>query len=140
MSSGRSALDIPSRVQGATEWAGGIAIDDGTLLNVRLLETELGANLELSWKTVPEERSSYDAVPVTQGGIGYRRVSEVYGSEARLFVVDIPLLDDADDVGRVMTGFYWGAGACKLADNAKLFAAERADKLLAKADLETPGA
>jgi hypothetical protein len=25
--------------------------------------------------------------------------------------MDIPLLDDADDVGRVMTGFYWGAGA-----------------------------
>jgi hypothetical protein len=58
-----------------------------------------------------EEKSSYQAVPVTQGGIGYRRVSNVYGSEARLFVMDIPLLDDADDVGRVMSGFYWGADA-----------------------------
>jgi hypothetical protein len=25
--------------------------------------------------------------------------------------MDIPLLDDADDVGRVMTGYTWGAGA-----------------------------
>jgi hypothetical protein len=58
-----------------------------------------------------EEKSSYQAVPVTQGGIGYRRVSNVYGSEARLFAIDIPLLDDADDVGRVVSGFYWGAGA-----------------------------
>ena len=58
-----------------------------------------------------EEKSSYEAAPVTQGGIGYRRVSNVYGSEARLFVMDIPLLDDADDVGRALTGFYWGAGA-----------------------------
>jgi hypothetical protein len=32
-------------------------------------------------------------------------LSEVYGSEPRLFVMDIPLLDDADDVGWVMTGF-----------------------------------
>ena len=71
-----------------------VALDDGTLLNVRLLETELGANLELAWKTVLEEQSSYAAVPVTQGGIGYRRVSEIYGSEARLFVMDIPLLED----------------------------------------------
>ncbi len=55
-----------------------------------------------------EEKSSYDAVPVTQGGIGYRRVSNVYGSEAWLFVMDMPLLDDADDVGRVLTGFCWG--------------------------------
>jgi hypothetical protein len=88
-----------------------VALDDGTLLNVRILETELGANLELAWKTVLEEKSSYEAVPVTQGGLGYRRVSNVYGSEARLFVMDMPLLDDADDVGRVLTGFYWGAGA-----------------------------
>jgi hypothetical protein len=79
-------------------------------LNVRLHETELGANLELAWKTVLEESSSYSAVSVTQGGIVYRRVSEVYGREARLFVMDIPLLEDAADVGRVMTGFTWGAG------------------------------
>jgi hypothetical protein len=46
-----------------------------------------------------------------RGGIGYRPSSNVYGSEARLFVKDIPLLDDADDVGRVMSGFYWAAGA-----------------------------
>jgi hypothetical protein len=64
-----------------------VALDDGALLNLRLLETELGANLELAWKTVLEEKSSYAAVPVTQGGIGYRRVSEVYGSEAWLFVL-----------------------------------------------------
>ncbi len=88
-----------------------VALDDGTLLNIRILETELGANLELAWKTVLEEKSSYEAVPVTQGGIGYRRVSNVYGSEARLFVMDIPLLEDADDVGRVLSGLYWGAGA-----------------------------
>jgi hypothetical protein len=25
--------------------------------------------------------------------------------------MEIPLLDDADDVGRVMTGFYWDVGA-----------------------------
>jgi hypothetical protein len=25
--------------------------------------------------------------------------------------MDIPLLDDADGVGQVMTGFYWSAGA-----------------------------
>jgi Putative phage tail protein len=82
-----------------------IALDDGTLLNLRILETELGANLELAWKTVLEEKRLVCRGPRNAGGIGYRRVSEVYGSEARLFVMDIPLLDDADDVGRVMTGF-----------------------------------
>jgi hypothetical protein len=35
-----------------------VALDDGTLLNVRILETELGANLELAWMTVLEESSS----------------------------------------------------------------------------------
>ena len=40
-------------------------------LNVRLLETELGANLELAWKTVLEESSSYTATAVPGGGLNY---------------------------------------------------------------------
>ena len=44
-----------------------VALDDGTLLNVRSLETELGANLELAWHTVLEESSSYTATAVPPG-------------------------------------------------------------------------
>jgi hypothetical protein len=48
-----------------------VALDDGTLLNVRILETELGANLELAWKTVLEESSSYTVAAVPSGGLNY---------------------------------------------------------------------
>jgi hypothetical protein len=48
-----------------------VALDDGTLLNVRLLDTELGANLEVAWKTVIEESSSYTVTAVPGGGLNY---------------------------------------------------------------------
>jgi hypothetical protein len=52
-----------------------VALDDGTLLNVRILETELGANLELAWKAVLEESSSYTVTAVPSGGLNYPAAS-----------------------------------------------------------------
>ena len=88
-----------------------VALDDGTLLNVRLLETELGANLELAWKTVLEESSSYTVTPVPGGGLNYLPQVDPVSSEARLFLLDVPLIRDSDDAGRAATGHYWAAGA-----------------------------
>jgi hypothetical protein len=88
-----------------------VALDDGTLLNVRLLETELGANLELAWKTVLEESSSYTVTAVPGGGRNYLPQVDPVSSEARLFLLDVPLLRDSDDAGRAATGHYWAAAA-----------------------------
>ena len=74
-----------------------VALDDGTLLNVRILETELGANLELAWKTVLEESSSYTVTAVPGGGLNYLPQVDPVSSEARLFLLDVPLIRDSDD-------------------------------------------
>ena len=88
-----------------------VALDDGTLLNVRILETELGANLELAWKTVLEESSSYTVTAVPGGGLNYLPQVDPVSSEARLFLLDVPLIRDSDDAGRAATGHYWAAAA-----------------------------
>ena len=88
-----------------------IALDDGTLLNVRILETELGANLELAWKTVLEESSSYTVTAVPGGGLNYLPQVDPVSSEARLFLLDTPLIRDSDDALRAATGHYWAAAA-----------------------------
>jgi hypothetical protein len=88
-----------------------VALDDGTLLNVRIFETELGANLELAWKTVLEESSSYTVTAVPSGGLNYLPQVDPVSSEARLFLLDTPLIRDSDDVERAATGHYWAAAA-----------------------------
>jgi hypothetical protein len=88
-----------------------VALDDGTLLNVRILETELGANLELAWKSVLEESSSYTVTAVPGGGLNYLPQVDPVSSEARLFLLDMPLIRDSDDAGRAATGHYWAAAA-----------------------------
>ena len=88
-----------------------VALDDGTLLNVRILETELGANLELAWKTVLEESSSYTVTAVPGGGLNYLPQVDPVSSEARLFLLDVPLIRDSDDALRAATGHYWAAAA-----------------------------
>ena len=88
-----------------------VALDDGTLLNVRILETELGANLELAWKTVLEESSSYTVTAVPSGGLNYLPQVDPVSSEARLFLLDVPLIRDSDDALRAATGHYWAAAA-----------------------------
>jgi hypothetical protein len=88
-----------------------IALDDGTLLNVRILETELGANLELAWKTVLEESSSYTVTAVPGGSLNYLPQVDPVSSEARLFLLDTPLNRDSDDALRAATGHYWAAAA-----------------------------
>jgi hypothetical protein len=88
-----------------------VALDDGTLLNVRILETELGGNLELAWKTVLEESSSYTVTAVPGGGLNYLPQVDPVSSEARLFLLDVPLIRDSDDAGRAATGHYWAAAA-----------------------------
>jgi hypothetical protein len=69
-----------------------VALDDGTLLNVRMLETELGGNLELAWKSVLEESSSYTVTAVPSGGLNYLPQVDPVSSEARLFLLDVPLI------------------------------------------------
>jgi hypothetical protein len=88
-----------------------VALDDGTLLNVRILETELGANLELAWKTVLEESSSYTVTAVPGGGLNYLPQVDPVSSEARLFLLDVPLVRDSDDALRAASGHYWAAAA-----------------------------
>jgi hypothetical protein len=88
-----------------------IALDDGALLNVRILETELGANLELAWKTVLEESSSYDVEAVPTVGLNYLPQIDPVSAEARLFLLDTPLIRDSDDALRAATGHYWAASA-----------------------------
>jgi hypothetical protein len=88
-----------------------VALDDGTLLNVRILETELGANLELAWKTVLEESSSYTVTAVPSGGLNYLPQVDPVSSEARLFLLDVPLIRDSDDALRAASGHYWAAAA-----------------------------
>jgi hypothetical protein len=88
-----------------------VALDDGTLLNVRILETELGANLDLAWKTVLEESSSYTVTAVPGGGLNYLPQVDPVSSEARLFLLDVPLVRDSDDALRAASGHYWAAAA-----------------------------
>jgi Putative phage tail protein len=88
-----------------------IALHDGSLFAVRLLQCELGANLAVSWQTVVEESSSYTVPAVPAAGLNYIHHAEPVSSEAKLFLLDIPLLQDLDDVQRVATGHYWAGGA-----------------------------
>ncbi len=88
-----------------------VALDDGTLLDIRILETELGANLELAWKTVLEESSSYTVTVVPGGGLNYLPQVDPVSSEATLFLLDVPLIRDSDDTLRAATGHYWAAAA-----------------------------
>ena len=88
-----------------------IALHDGSLFAVRLLQCELGANLAVSWQTVVEESSSYTVPAVPAAALNYLPRIEPVSSEAKLFLLDLPLLQDLDDVQRVATGTYWAGGA-----------------------------
>ena len=88
-----------------------IALHDGSLFAVRLLQCELGANLAVSWQTVVEESSSYTVPAVPAAALNYLPRAEPVSSEAKLFLLDMPLLQDLDDVQRVATGTYWAGGA-----------------------------
>ena len=88
-----------------------VALDDGSLFTARLLSCDLGANLEVAWQSVVEESSSYTVQAVPAGGLNYLPQFDPVSSEARLFLLDIPLLRDLDDVQRVATGHYWAAAA-----------------------------
>jgi Putative phage tail protein len=88
-----------------------IALHDGSLFAVRLLQCELGANLAVSWQTVVEESSSYTVPAVPATGLNYIPRAEPVSSAAKLFLLDLPLLQDLDDVQRVATGCYWAGGA-----------------------------
>ncbi len=88
-----------------------VALNDGGLFTVRLLSCDLGANLEVAWQSVVEESSSYTVQAVPAGGLNYLPQFDPVSSEARLFLLDIPLLRDLDDVQRVATGHYWAAAA-----------------------------
>ena len=67
--------------------------------------------MALSWQTVVQDSASYTVEAVPAVGLNHLPRIEPVSSEARLFVLDIPLLSDLDDVQRVATGFYWAAGA-----------------------------
>ena len=88
-----------------------IALHDGSLFAVRLLQCELGANLAVSWQTVVEESSSYTVPAVPAAALNYIPRAEPVSSAAKLFLLDLPLLQDLDDVQRVATGTYWAGGA-----------------------------
>jgi Putative phage tail protein len=88
-----------------------IALNDGSLFTVRLLQCDLGADLVLAWQTVVQDSASYTVEAVPAVGLNHLPRIEPVSSEARLFVLDIPLLSDLNDVQRVATGFYWAAGA-----------------------------
>ena len=88
-----------------------IALHDGSLFAVRLLQCELGANLAVSWQTVVEESSSYTVPAIPAAALNYLPRIEPVSSEAKLFLLDLPLLQDLHDVQRVATGTYWAGGA-----------------------------
>jgi len=88
-----------------------IALHDGSLFAVRLLQCELGADLLVSWQTVVEESSSYTVPAVPAAALNYLPRTEPVSSQAKLFLLDLPLLQDLDDVQRVATGTYWAGGA-----------------------------
>jgi hypothetical protein len=88
-----------------------IALHDGSLFAVRLLQCELGANLAVSWQTVVEESSSYTVPAVPAPALNHIPRAEPVSSTAKLFLLDLPLLQDLDDVQRVATGTYWAGGA-----------------------------
>lgn len=87
-----------------------------------------------------KEKSSYTAVPVTTGGLGYRRVSLIEGTVAKLLAMDTPLLDDSDDVGRRRAGYYWAAGAYTPPWSACLLYESSDDLLYVAADTVFAGA
>jgi hypothetical protein len=65
----------------------------------------------VSWQTVVEESSSYTVPAVPAAALNYIPRAEPVSSEAKLFLLDLPLLQDLDDVQRVATGCYWAGGA-----------------------------
>jgi hypothetical protein len=48
---------------------------------------------------------------VPGGGLNYLPQVDPVSSEARLFLLDVPLIRDSDDAGRTATGHYWAAAA-----------------------------
>jgi hypothetical protein len=60
---------------------------------------------------VLEESSSYTVTAVPGGGLNYLPQLDPVSSEARLFLLDVPLIRDSGDAGRAATGHYWAAGA-----------------------------
>jgi hypothetical protein len=60
---------------------------------------------------VLEESSSYTVTAVPGGGLNYLPQVDPVSSEARLFLLDVPLIRDSDDAERAATGHYWAAAA-----------------------------
>ena len=87
-----------------------IALEDGRSFVVRVLEIDIGANLELVWDTVVQESASYDVDTLTSGGVTYRRAIASPSAASRLLIADSPLLSDGDDALRRSSGLYWAMG------------------------------
>jgi Putative phage tail protein len=83
-----------------------IALEDGRSFVVRVLEIDIGANLELVWKTVVQESASYGVATLTSGGVIYRRAIASPSAASRLLIADSPLLADGDDALRRSSGLY----------------------------------
>lgn len=83
-----------------------VTLDNGATYRARLTRCDLGADLRLALKAVAQEASSYTSSVTADRGSGVPAQIVAAIAATRLFLLDVPLLRDADDTGGTGSRLY----------------------------------
>lgn len=85
-----------------------IQLANGVSVDVRLTNTEIGADNSIKCEGVNENAVTLISDSVSQGALGIPAKIPPTEGDAKLFQVNVPLLRDVDDLGRTGSRLYFG--------------------------------
>lgn len=88
-----------------------VTLNDGTVFKARIVQADVGADWSIEYRMVTEDEAIYSASAVIEAdsglGGGYDPTVYVPNLQAsRVLLIDAPLLQDADDNGRITSTLY----------------------------------
>lgn len=86
-------------------------MDSGLTFEIRMMKMDLGANFSIEAEGVAQTPASYTSTILAGGLGGVIPIPTPWTPQTEAHAMNIPYMDDADDLGNAQWGFYWGAGA-----------------------------
>ncbi|GIW56419.1 MAG: hypothetical protein KatS3mg082_2823 [Nitrospiraceae bacterium] len=84
-----------------------VALESGTLFRSRILRTDVGADFSMRLRAVSEDAPAYLSTVVGDAGAGVPQQTIGAAGATRLFLLDLPLLRDVDDLGGAGSRVYY---------------------------------
>ena len=91
---------------------GTLTYPDGSTVIVRITNNDVGVNLTSNWQSVAQSGETYvESTATADGGNGFVQQSLIPTAPSKLFLMDMPLLQDTDDLGQSFAPLYEAASA-----------------------------